>query len=288
MQGEIVSTLLLPACLAFNMFSLGLGLTHTEFRHVAAQPRALLGGAICHFVLLPLVCYLMVRCFGITGEFAVGFMILASCPTGSSSNMLTYLARGDVALAVTFTAIASVITMLTLPLIVAWSIDEFMSSAQPVSVPISVMAIQILMSITVPVGIGMTVRHQWPAATLRLKPLASRFATTLFIIILAIAIAKNWALLRDNFTTLAPFALGLNLIMLATGFLVAWLMRLSHRQSVTLGFETAMQNATLALVIATTVIKKDGMAIPGALYGVLMYAGGLMFAVLMRRSVTAD
>ena len=283
MQGEIVSSVMLPAILAFIMFSLGLGLTPSDFRRIITQPRALLVGVFCHFVLLPLVCYLMVRGFGITGVFAVGFMIIAACPTGTTSNMLTYLARGDVALAVSFTALASVTTMFTLPFIVAWSLVAFMGAEQTVSVPVASMMGQIFMLLALPVGAGMLVRHLWPAATLRREPVATRIATVLFIIILALAIVKNWAMLRDNFSTLAPFAIGLNLTMLAIGFLVAWLARLSRRQSVTLGIETAVQNATLAIVIASTVLKQDAMAVPGALYGVLMYVGGLVFATLMRR-----
>jgi len=98
-----------------------------------------------------------------------------------------------------------------------------------------------------------------------------------------LAVVKNWPLLRDNFTSLAPFAVVLNVTMLCIGFGVAWAARLSYRQSVTLGIETAVQNAALALVIASTVLKNDAMAIPGALYGVLMYAGGLVFALAMRR-----
>jgi len=96
-------------------------------------------------------------------------------------------------------------------------------------------------------------------------------------------VVKNWSLLRDNFATLAPFALVLNITMLCIGFGVAWLARLSRTQAVTLGIETAVQNAALALVIASSVLKTEAMAIPGALYGVLMYAGGLMFALGMRR-----
>lgn len=288
MQADIISSVLLPAILAFIMFSLGLGLTTGDFRRIVAQPRALLVGVFCHFVLLPLVCYLMVRAFGITGVFAVGFMIIASCPTGSTSNILTYLARGDVALAVSFTAVASVMTMFTLPFIVAWSLAEFMGAQQTVAVPVTLMMGQIFMMLAVPVAAGMLVRHKWPAATQRREPVATRIATVLFIIILALAVVKNWALLRDNFTTLAPFAMGLNLVMLAVGFLVAWMARLSRRQSVTLGIETAVQNATLALVIASSVLKQDAMAVPGALYGVLMYAGGLLFASLMRRLTQAD
>ena len=103
------------------------------------------------------------------------------------------------------------------------------------------------------------------------------------MLIVVLAVVKNWAMLVANFGTLAPFAVALNLGMLALGFAVAWLARLSYRQSVTLGIETAVQNAALSLVIASTVLKDDAMAIPGAIYGVLMYAGGLAFALAMRR-----
>lgn len=283
MQGQFVTSFLLPAILAFIMFSLGLGLTPADFRRIVAQPRALLVGMGCHFVLLPVVCFLMVQAFGITGAFAVGFMIVAACPTGATSNMLTYIARGDVALAVSFTAVASVLTMFTLPFIVAWSLGHFMGTQQTVEVPVRMMMGQVFMLLALPVGVGMLVRRLWPAGTQRREPMATRIATVLFVLILLLAIFKNWPVLRDNFTTLAPFALGLNLTMLTIGFIVAWLARLSYRQSVTLGIESAVQNAALALVIASTVLKQDAMAVPGVLYGVLMYVGGLFFASVMRR-----
>lgn len=288
MQGDIISSIFLPASLAFIMFSLGLGLTPGDFRRIVAQPRALLVGVGCHFVLLPLVCYLMVMAFGITGAFAVGFMILAACPTGATSNILTYIARADVALAVSFTAVASVLTIFTLPFIVAWALGQFMGEQQTVEVPVRLMMGQVFMLLALPVGVGMLVRRVWPDATMHREPLATRIATVLFVIILLLSIFKNWPLLRDNFSTLAPFALGLNLTMLAIGFLVAWLARLSRRQSVTLGIETAIQNAALALVIASTVLKQDAMAVPGVLYGVLMYVGGLLFANIMRRFTKED
>lgn len=283
MQGDIVSGVLLPAILGFIMFSLGLGLTPTDFRRILAQPKALLVGVVCHFVLLPLVCYLMLKGLGMTGVFAVGFMILAACPTGTTSNLLTYLARGDVALALSFTAMASVLTIFTLPVLVTWSLGHFLGAAQAVNVPVGLMMGQVALVLGIPVCLGMLVRHRWPQRALAFEPRATRIATGLFVLIVVLAVVKNWALLRDNFTTLAPFALVLNLTMLGVGFAVAWAVRLSRSQSVTLGIETAVQNAALALVIASSVLKNDAMAIPGALYGVLMYAGGLVFALTMRR-----
>jgi len=283
MQGDIVSGVLLPLILAFIMFSLGLGLTPADFRRILAQPRALLVGVACHFVLLPLVCYLMLTLLGMGGVFAVGFMILAACPTGSTSNLLTYLARGDVALALSFTAVASVLTIFTLPLVVTWALGHFLGAARAVDVPVGLMMGQVALVLGVPVSLGMWMRRRFTAWALRFEPRATKVATVLFVLIVVLAVAKNWALLLDNFGSLAPFAVVLNLSMLTLGFAVAWAARLSYRQSVTLGIETAVQNAALALVIASTVLKDDAMAIPGALYGVLMYAGGLVFALAMRR-----
>ena len=283
MQGDLISSVLLPLILAFIMFSLGLGLTVDDFRRIFTQPRALLVGVVCHFVILPLACFGLLSLWGLTGVFAVGFMVLAACPTGSTSNLLTYLARGDVALALSFTAVASVATIFTLPLIVTWALGHYLGAARAVNVPVGLMMGQVALVLGVPVSLGMLARHRWSAWALRFEPRATRIATVLFVLIVVAAVAKNWALLGDNFTSLAPFAVVLNVGMLCVGFGVAWMARLSRSQSITLGIETAVQNAALALVIASTVLKDDAMAIPGALYGVLMYVGGLVFALTMRR-----
>jgi BASS family bile acid:Na+ symporter len=269
------------------MFALGLGLTPADFGRIVRQPRALLVGVLCHFILLPLVCFAMIKLSGMAGVFAVGFMILAASPTGTTSNLLTYLARGDVALALSFTAVASVLTIFTLPVIVSFALGHFASSAQTVHAPAGMMMGQIFVMLGLPVAVGMFVRHQWTARALRIEPVATKIATVLFVVIVLGAVLKNWAALRDNFSSLAPFAIALNLLMLAIGFGMARLARLSRQQSITLGIETSVQNATLAMVIASTVLKQDQMAVPGALYGVLMYAGGLLFAWLMRRQAAA-
>lgn len=283
MQGDLAANLLLPATLAFIMFSLGLGLTVSDFARILRQPRALLVGVVCHFVLLPLACYALIQLAGITGAFAVGFMILAACPTGSTSNLLTYLARGDVALALSFTAVASVVTIFTLPFIVSWALVHFAGTEQVVQVPAGHMMASVFVMMGLPVGLGMALRARRPALALKLEPTLTKVATGLFVMIVAVAVMKNWPLMQAHVATLAPLALGLNLTMLACGFAVAWLARLPRRQAVTLGIETAVQNATLALVIASTVLHNDAMAVPGAIYGVVMYSGGLLFALVMRR-----
>lgn len=277
--------MLLPIALAFIMFSLGLGLTPADFGRIVQQPRALLVGVLCHFVLLPLACFGMLQVAGIGGAFAVGFMILAACPTGTTSNLLTYIARGDVALALSFTAVASVLTIFTLPLIVSFALEYFAGSGQKVEAPVGAMMKQMVLMLGLPVAIGMSLRHLKPALGQRIEGSCTKIASVLFILIVIAAVAKNWVLLRDNFHTLAPFAMALNVTMLACGFGVAWLARLSRQQSVTLGIETAIQNGTLAMVIGSSVLKQDAFALPGALYGVLMYVSGLAFAYSMRAAL---
>ena len=287
MQGDWLSGVLLPLVLSFIMFSLGLGLVRQDFQRIALQPKALLVGVLCHFVLLPLVCLILLKLTGIGGVFAVGFMILAACPTGSTSNLLTYLARGDVALALSFTAVASVLTIFTLPWVVTWALEHFMGQAQQVRVPVGALMWQVALVMGLPVALGMLVRHCWSAWALRFEGGATRVATGLFVLIVMAAMVKNWSIIRDNFTQLAPFAILLNLVMLFLGFAVAAWARLPRQQAVTLGIESSVQNGTLALVVASTVLQNNAMAVPGALYGVLMYAGGLLFAFWMRRAINS-
>lgn len=290
MQNDIVSGIFMPMALCFIMFSLGLGLTAEDFRNIVRQPKALLVGVVCHFVLLPAVALGLVLWAGLPFAFAVGFMIIAACPTGSTSNLLTYIARGDVALAVSFTAVASVLTVFTLPVVVSLAMSHFSgaSAAVPVSVPLPTVMGQIFLLLGLPVGAGMWWRRKAPASAKAFEVRATSIATWLFLAIVIVAVAKNWSLLRDNFAKLAPIALALNVTMLLVGFAIAWLARLPRRQAVTLGIESAMQNAALALVIASTVLGRDDMAVPGAVYGALMYAGGLLFALGMRKLTAAN
>ena len=143
--------------------------------------------------------------------------------------------------------------------------------------------LQTFLMLGLPVAAGMVFRRRAPARASAFEKPATKIATVLFVLIVIAAVAKNWPLLRDNFGVLAPLAVTLNVAMLLIGFGVAWLARLPARQAVTLGIESAVQNATLAMVMASSVLKDDAMAIPGAVYGVLMYAGGLAFAFGMRR-----
>lgn len=289
MQGDSITQILLPLMLCFIMFSLGLGLTVGDFRRVLAQPRAFVVGFVCHFLLLPGACYLLLQFVSLPPALAVGFMIIAACPTGATSNLLTYLARGDVALAVSFTAVASVVTIVSLPLIVSFAYAKFMAAeAVAVKLPIGLMMGQIFLIVGLPVALGMLFRAWKTDSALKLEPIATKVAAVLFVLIVAGALAKNWALFAATFGQLAPLVLLLNLSMLAIGYGLSRLAQLDTRQSVTVALETAVQNATLAILVGSTLLKNDQMALPGVVYGILMYAGGVIFVFVARRLVGAD
>lgn len=288
MQGDIISTYLLPLMLCFIMFSLGLGLTLADFQRVVAQPRAFLVGFFCHFILLPLACFGLLQVVTLPPALAVGFMIIAACPTGATSNLLTYLARGDVALAVSFTAVASMVTIVSLPLIVTFALGRFMAGSElSVQMPVGLMMGQIFLIVGLPVALGMLFRATKPGPALRLEPIATKVAAVLFVIIVAGALAKSWKLFVSTLGQLAPLVVVLNLSMLALGYLLSRLAQLEQRQAVTVALETAVQNATLAILIGSSILKNDQMALPGVIYGVLMYAGGTVFIFVARKLIGA-
>lgn len=285
MHPDIVSTVVMPAGLAFIMFTLGASLTLADFRRVFLYPKAFGIGLACHFVLLPVVTFSLVSLFGITGAMAVGYMIVAACPTGATSNLLTYHARADVALAVSFTAVASLIAMLTVPLIMSWSLTHFLGAtvSGAIELPADIVMRQIFMILGLPVGLGMICRaraskfiHRWHATM-------SNAATVIFGVIVVVAVSNNWSMIKLHGWTLAPVGIAVNVTMLLLGFFLSRLAGVNIRQAATVAIESAVQNSALAVVIAFTIIKDESMAIPAAVYSLFMYLTGISFVFIMRR-----
>jgi bile acid:Na+ symporter, BASS family len=283
MQGDILTQLVLPLGLAFIMFSLGVGLTLDDFKRVFTHPRAFAVGVVCHFVLLPLVGYLVIKGWGVTGALAVGFMIIAACPTGTTSNLLTYYARGDVALALSFTAIAGVVSIVTVPFILGWSLQHFLGATQTVNLPVGQVMGQIFVVMGLPVAIGMLLRAKAERWALRWQGKLGTLSALIFVAIITASIIKHIDLFKANFSTLAPLVLTMNFVMLAIGFGLSKLARVETRQAITVAIESSVQNGTLAIVIGSTILKNDLMMLPGAIYGVAMYFTGIAFVFVARR-----
>lgn len=283
---DILINVVLPLSLAIIMLSLGIGLTFGDFARVLTRLRAFGVGAVAQIIALPLVAYLVVIAFKLPGELAVGFMLLSFCPGGVTSNMITKLAKGDVALSVSLTAVISLLGLLTVPFLAAWSVVHFMGENAP-QIDIATLAIAVFLITTLPVLIGVTVRHFATGFAQRVEPALSVLATVLFVVIVLAAIAGNWALLIDNLSTLGPALIVMNIGLMLLGLGLARASGLTWREMKTVSIETGVQNATLGIALAAIISgQSEGfstMALPSAVYGILMYFVAAPFVAWYRK-----
>ncbi len=271
---DILINVVLPLSLAIIMLSLGIGLTVSDFARVLRAPKAFGVGAIAQVILLPLAAYATVTVFGLPPAIAVGFMLLSFAPGGVTSNILAKLASGDVALSVSLTAVISLLSLLTVPALTAWTVVHFMGDAAP---PVSVasLTLAVFLITTLPVLIGVTIRHFAPRFAIRIDPILSTLATVLFIVIIIAALAGNWDIFATNLPTLGPALITLNVALLLIGLGLARLAALNWQQSKTVSIETGIQNATLGIALAGLISGQtegfSAMALPSGVYGITMY-----------------
>jgi len=287
---DVLISVVLPLGLAFIMFTLGVGLTPADFARVGQRPLAFFIGALNQSILLPLVTFICVLAFGIRAEMAVGFMILAACPGGVTSNVISKLATGDVALSVSLTAVISLASVVTVPLILGLSMGYFMGDAAP-AIDITKTAVTMFALTVVPVTLGLGARAMAPAAMTRAEPKLSAVATILFAVIVLAALAANWALFVENIVVIGPALLVLLAALTTIGFVVPRLLGRSVTEAKTISVETGVQNSTLGIAVAAIIVGGEGgftaYALPSAVYGILMYLIILPVVLKYRRIGTA-
>lgn len=280
----MVTDKLLPLALACIMFVLGLGLTVADFGRVFRQPRAIAAGLLSQMVVLPLIAFGVARLFGLTAEMAVGLMLLAACPGGASAGLITKLAQGETALSISLTAITSVLAVASVPLIVDFALQQFTGAGIAVSLPVLDVVRGVFIITTVPVALGMLLRHRRPAFTARIEPMAGRVATGLFVaIVIATFISQRQSLI-DHFASTGPAALALCVLTMAAGLGIGALARVDRRGRIAIAVESGLQNAALAIFIAVSVLKIQAMAVPGVIYALLMNVCALAFIGMVRTS----
>lgn len=284
---DILINVVLPLSLAIIMLSLGIGLTFSDFTRVITQFKAFAIGAMSQLLLLPVVAYAVATLFGLPGELAVGLMLLSFCPGGVTSNMIAKLANGDVALSVSLTAIVSLLSILTVPLLAAWSVMHFMGENGP-EVSVAELAIKMFLITTLPVFIGLCIRRFATHFAIRIEPVLSGLASVLFAIIVIAALAGNWEVFIGSRATLWPALIALLLALLTGGLIIAKAAQLSWPEVKTISLESGIQNATLGIAMAAIISgQSEGfsdMALPSAAYGILMYFIAAPFVVWYRRT----
>jgi bile acid:Na+ symporter, BASS family len=278
MQDSILTTLVLPIALAMIMLGLGLSLKSDDFFRIFKYPKAVTVGLIGQLVILPIIALAIVKVIPMPPAIAVGLIILALCPCGPSSNMITYLAGGDVALAVTLTVFSSMITVLTIPLFASMAVNSFLGTNAIVSLPIGATMGQIFVITVIPIALGMYVRHQFPEIARRLEKVINKLAVGFLVLIIILLVAKEWSRLPSLIVQAGTGVMLLNILGMAAGFAISKMLNLNIAQQICIAIEVGIQNGTLAIAITAGILKDAEMAIPAAIYSLFMYLTG--FAVI--------
>lgn len=278
-----LTSVVVPLSLMVIMFGMGLSLSTEDFRRIVVYPRAVLIGSFAQILLLPATGFVCAIAFGLTGENAVGLIILSACAGGVTSNMLSYLARADVALSVTLTAISSCVTIVTVPLIVNLALDYFMGSAADIQLPVQRTVLSLLLVTVLPVVAGMLVHYRFSGFATRAEPVIKRISVVvLFAIILStVFIGRDLAL--ESFATVGPATWLLNVLCMAAGYVLSRLFRLTDRQSSSIVIEVGVQNIVTAIFVASTLLQVPGMALPAAMYSLPMFFNACSYVLFRRR-----
>lgn len=266
---DSVSTLILVISLIVIMTGMGLSLTFADFKRVLEFPKAIFVGFLNQIILLPLVAYGLIKLYDVNDTIAMGVMILSACPGGPTSNLVTHLAKGDVALSVTLTAINSILTIISIPIIVNFAIVNFAVGSDIVESPVTDIIVVLLVVIALPLTIGMFLRKKKPELAQKMdKPV--RIASMLIIVLVIVGIViKERTQLVERVTESFSIVISLNIATMVIGFFTARLFRLNFRQSLTISLESGNQNGTLAIQISSLINLTFGF--PAAVYSLFMY-----------------
>jgi bile acid:Na+ symporter, BASS family len=281
MQQSDLTSLFLPIALGIIMLGLGLSLTIEDFKRLTKYPKAMTIALFCQMVLLPLLCFGLVLAFDLNPVLAVGLMLLAASPGGATANLYSHLSNGDVALNITLTAVNSVLTLFTLPLLVNLSLDYFLDSGQYVPIQFK-KVVEVFAIVLVPVTIGMLVKSKAPAFALRMdKPVKILSALVLVIIIVSVTIREKQVLIDYSGELGLPILL-FNVLSMAVGYYVPQFFKVEKKQAIAIGMEIGIHNGTLAIYIALNVLNNSAMSVPPAIYSLLMFFTAAAFGFLVR------
>jgi BASS family bile acid:Na+ symporter len=283
METNIITQVFLPLALFIIMMGMGLSLVVDDFRRVLRFPKAVAIGVVLKLIAMPLITFGLLTVIPLEPELAVGFILLAACPGGATTNLITNLAKGDVALSITLTAIASLITVFTIPILVNLGLEQYMGETRSIHLPFGKTMAQILAITVIPVIIGMVINNRKPAFAQKAEKPVKIISALFLVLIIAAALFKERANIGDFFVKAGPIALILNLIGMAIGYFVTLLLTRNKQQAVTVGVEVGVVNGTLGIAIAAGILGSSVMSIPSAIYSILMFPSVLLLIWLGTR-----
>lgn len=288
MQSNLFTAVLLPLALSLVMLGMGLSLIPEDFWRIVRYPKAVAVGTICQILLLPIIALLITQIVPMQPTIAVGLIVLALCCGGPSSNLITYLAKGDVALSVSLTAVGSIITVFTIPIFSNLAIKHFLGQDAAINMPIAQTMVQIFLITLLPIAIGMTTRQRFPHIASRLEKMMSRIAAGLLALIILLLVVREGSKLPEFILQVGLGVLLLNVISMLAGFLISKLLQLPPSQQICIAVEVGISNGTLALAITAGLLNNPTMAVPAAVYSLLMYITGFGTILYGRKIAVAE
>ena len=278
---EIAKTIA-PVCLAIIMFGLGLGLTVADFKRVITIPRDFFIGFLGQVIILPIIAFILIHIISIPPEIALGVMIIAAAPGGVTSNILTKFANGDVALSVTLTAVVSLISVITVPLIV-YNSASFLGFEITKEISMINIAAKMFFVVTVPVIFGMIVRSLMTDFIISKTLLIQRLSVILFLIVFISIWVEEWDRIISFITRAGLVAFILNITMIFIGYYMAKSLASGIEQRKCISLECGLQNGTLAVFVATQLWDDIVFMVPTAAYALIMFVTSIIFVLIVRK-----
>ena len=278
---EIAKTIA-PVCLAIIMFGLGLGLTLTDFKRVITIPRDFIIGFLGQVIILPIIAFILIHIISMPPEIALGVMVIAAAPGGVTSNILTKFANGDVALSVTLTAVVSLISVITVPLIV-YNSASFLGFEITKEISMINIAVKMFFVVTVPVIFGMIVRSLMTDFIVSKTLLIQRLSVILFLVVFISIWVEEWDRIVSFITRAGLVAFILNMTMIFIGYYMAKFLASGLEQRKCISLECGLQNGTLAVFVATQLWDDIVFMVPTAAYALIMFVTSIIFVLIVRK-----
>lgn len=280
----MIAQVLLPAGLAAIGGVVGLGLRPADFARLVSEPRAMLVGVAAQMLLLPLLAVAILAVAPLPGPFAVGLVVLAACPGGITSHLLTLLARGDVALAVSITAVTNTASTVTLPLVVTLATGRFLGASADIAIPVGPTMAGVFLVSALPLALGMLARARFPAGAARAEPALRRLAVTVFVAIVAHTFLGQTDAFAEHAAAVGPRVVALNVTAMAIAHTLARAAATGDARAVAITVECGLQNAAMAIFVATTLLGRPDIAVPAVLYALTMNLSALALVAARRRA----
>ena len=278
-----IATKIAPLALAIIMFGLGLGLTINDFLRVIKVPVDFIVGFFCQVILLPIIAFILIKIIPMPVEIALGVMIIAAAPGGVTSNVLTKFAEGDVALSVSLTAIVSIISILTVPLIIFTSAELLGVTAINKEISMTSISLKMFFVVTIPVLFGMIIRSLMTDFIVSKTLIVQRISIILFMIVFISIWVEEWDKIISFITRAGLVSFILNIIMILLGYYVAKYFTSGVAQRKCISLECGLQNGTLAVFVATQLFDDIIFMVPTAAYALIMFVTSIFFVLIGRK-----